>query len=311
MEDGEGSVFVDGEDTGGEDNDTTSEESTENEDINNQSEEDSEAAGGKASDDKGDESESDESGDKGKKTDVTDKGTKLDPDPLSQANQLRANAERKAREYEAFLNDPVKVKAYLEDLEKENGGAKKEDEKSSDDISKLDPKKLETVEDLQNFAEALKEATRKEIAAVKSQLTGMTTSQQQKDTANRIQSEIAEVQSKYPQLRELNPDGSKNPDYDEELDKLVGETYNELDLDKRTGNYRGKVNILSIADRIMKAKTIGEGNGSRKAQTDVIDKRKGRVITSKTGGGAQTVDDTKLSPAATIAERMKRAASRR
>ena len=310
MEDGEGSVFVDGEDTGGEDNDTTSEESTENEDINNQSEEDSEAATEKASD-KGDESSSEESDDKGKKTDVTEKGTKLDPDPLSQANQLRANAERRAREYEAFLNDPVKVKAYLEDLEKETGAGKKEDEKSSDDISKLDPKKLETVEDLQNFAEALKEATRKEIAAVKSQLTGFTSNQQQKETASRIQSEIAEVQTKYPQLRELNPDGSKNPDYDEELDKLVGETYNELDLDQRTGNYRGKVNILSIADRIMKAKTIGEGNGSRKAQTDVIDKRKGRVITSKTGGGVQTVDDSKLSPAATIAERMKRAASRR
>ena len=310
MEDGEGSVFVDGEDTGGEDNDTTSEESTENEDINNQSEEDSEAATEKASD-KGDESSSEESDDKGKKTDVTEKGTKLDPDPLSQANQLRANAERRAREYEAFLNDPVKVKAYLEDLEKETGAGKKEDEKSSDDISKLDPKKLETVEDLQNFAEALKEATRKEIAAVKSQLTGFTSNQQQKETASRIQSEIAEVQTKYPQLRELNPDGSKNPDYDEELDKLVGETYNELDLDQRTGNYRGKVNILSIADRIMKAKTIGEGNGSRKAQTDVIDKRKGRVITSKTGGASQTVDDSKLSPAATIAERMKRAASRR
>lgn len=239
----------------------------------------------------------------------TDKGTKLAEDPLSRANQLRANAESEARAYYSLLNDPTRLEAYLEELKAEKGISAKTE--TSEDFGDLDPSKLETVEDLQKFAAGLKDATRREIEEVKAHLYGLSTAAQMETLSRRIQSEISEVQSKYPELRESLPDGTRNPEYNEDLDFLISSTYNELDLDKRTGQYRGKVNLIDIADKIMSAKRVGESAGSRKAKTDVIDKRLGRI----SGIGVDTretlSDDTKLSPAAAIAERMKRVSARR
>ena len=325
MDDGEGSVMVDGVDAAEESAEETK-STTEN--INNQVEESSEqkkdtTAKSDSSDttsetdttvDEEKKEETQEGEDKTKpdegKEEKTEKGTKLDPDPLSRANQLRANAEKEARGYYGLLNDPIKLEAYLQELKTEKGLTKVEAQ-TGDALKNLDPDKLETVEDLRGFAKGLKEATAKEIDSVKKQVFGLTSSQQVKETAGRIQGGITEVQTKYPELREFNTDGSKNPEYNGELDDLIGQLFQELDLDKRSGQYRGQVNIMSIADRIMGARRIGEGRGARKAKTDVIDKRSGRVITSQTDGGAQRPDESKLSPSATIAERMKRAANKR
>lgn len=308
MDDTEGSVFVDGID--GED---SSEEST-NESVNNQSEENSEgeesttaeesteAEAGKTEAVEGEEGAE-------AKADVTEKGTKLDPDPLSQANQLRANAEAQTRQYEALLNDPDRLKAYVKELEAESGV--KQEETTSPALDSLDPTKLETVEDLQNFAKALKEATQAEISQVQKQLSGFTSTQVEEKTISRIQGEISSIKDTYPELRELNADGTKNPDYNEELDTLIGETYNELDLDPKTGKYRGIISVKKIADKIMRARSVGEGSGSRKAQTNVVDKRGGRVITSQTGGEGKAIDESKLSASATIAQRLQRASKKK
>lgn len=309
MDDTEGSVFVDGID--GED---SSEEST-NESVNNQSEENSEGEESTSTEESTDaesgntEEVAEEEAQDTDKTDVTEKGTKLDPDPLSQANQLRANAERQTRQYEALLNDPDRLKAYVKELEAESGA--KQDDIESPALDSLDPTKLETVEDLQNFAKALKEATQKEISQVQKQLSGFTSTQVEEKTISRIQGEISSIKDTYPELREFNADGSKNPDYNEELDTLVGETYNELDLDPKTGKYRGSISVKQIADRIMKARSVGEGSGSRKAKTTIVDKRGGRVITSQTGGEGKTIDESKLSASATIAQRLQRASKKK
>jgi hypothetical protein len=308
-EDGEGSVLVDGLDDG---DSISEEEGSTSENVNNQSEGSSENNNSTDADAEGSttsevvENKSEEEG----KTETTEKGTRLDPDPLNRANQLRANAEAEARNYQALLNDPARLRSYIAELEAETNGGKAE-ETQDDPLKDLDPSKLETVEDLQNYAKSLKEATQKEIASVKQQLNGITSSQQQKETFGRIQSEISEIQSTYPELRQFNADGSKNPDYNSELDDLIGKTYEDLDYDKRTGSFRGRVSPKAIAEKIMGAKRIGEGSGSRKAQTQVVDKRSGRVITSRTNGSAQMTDETKLSPAATIADRMRRAASKK
>ena len=236
----------------------------------------------------------------------TEKGTKLDQDPLRQAHQLRANAEAKTRQYEDFLSDPVKVKAYLADLEKDKAG---KTETKTEDL--IDPEKLETVGDLQKFAKQLQTKFQTETEKIRAELGGITQKEQIKEVANRVTSEVTAVQTKYPELREFNEDGTKNPDYNEELDKAIGEYFNELDLDQKTGMYRGKHSIVKIAERFMKVRTIGEKNGSIKAQTIVKDKRTGRVITNQSGGTDGQPDESTQSAGQTIAARMKRAAMRR
>lgn len=315
----EGSVFVDGVD-----GEESSDEST-SENINNQVEDSSEekkdstetSSGDTTSENKDTTSENEEvtddkEKDKATKADgeaeKTEKGTKLDSDPLSRANQLRANAEAEIRNYVALLNDPERLESYVAELKKEKGltSDKKEDTDALD-FDKLDPTKLETRQDIINFAKGLKEASQREIDAVKKQLQGFSTAAQQESVIKRVNSGISEVQTKYPELREFNPDGSKNPDYVPELDELVGATYNELDFDKRSGKYRGAVSIIAIADKIMNAKRVGEGKGSRKAQTEVIDKSRGRIPGTQADTSGSQPDDTKLSPSAAIAARMKRA----
>lgn len=307
MVDGEGSVYVDGVD--GDIQDTSTAEN-----INNQQEESSEqkkeASEESTIDATSEQSDStvegqEESKKEGAPIEKTEKGTKLDSDPLSQANQLRANAEAELRQYQALLNDPDRLKAYVKELESERGVPQNETSKT--DLGAIDPDKLETVDDLRLFAKGVLE----ELGSVKRQLYGFTTSQQEEHLSRSIQNGISQVTAKYPELREFNADGTPNPEYNAELDALVGNTFNDLDLDKKTQRYKGAVNIVDIADRIMSARKLGESTGSRKAQTDVKDKRLGRI----TGTGTETVtppvDESKLSPSATIAARMANAAKKR
>jgi len=247
----------------------------------------------------------DEGTDKGtKQVERTDRGTKLAEDPLQQVNQLRANAESKVRQMEDFLSDPARVEAYLQDLKAERGGKKEEPKEEL-----IDPDKLETVDDLKKFAKQLQAQSKREIDNIKNELGGYTQNERTKAVANRIGSEIKSVQDKYPTLREFNTDGSKNPEYNEELDKAVGEFYNKLDLDTKTGRYRGNYSIMEIADRMMGVRNLGEKTGTVKAQTIVKDKRTGRIITNQQGD-SETSDESKQSASQTIAERMKRAALR-
>ena len=305
MIDTEGSVMVDG------DTPEITEES-QNEHVNNQDESnkgvDSESKSGESTEEVKTEektSTEDKTEDEGEKGEDkrTEKGTKLADDPIQAANQLRANAEAKVKNMEAFLSDPKKMKAYLQELETEDGKEKVEEDS-------IDPDKLETVDDLKKFAKQLEAKSLRQIDEVKKQVGGMAEGERVRSTANRIGSEITSVQEKYPELKEFLADGTKNPEYNEELDSEIGQFYNDLDLDKRTGIYRGQYSIAKITERFMKVRGIGEKSGSKMAQTIVKDKRTGRVITNQAGGSDSQPDEEKQSASQTIAARMRRAASR-
>lgn len=234
---------------------------------------------------------------------VTDKGTRLAADPLQQANQLRANAEAKVREYEQFLSNPQNLKRYLEELERETGQAQAayQDE--------LTPDRVQTIEDLQKYLAQETGKIRREVEEIQKLKYGIASQAVEEKVARTITSEIDEVRKKYPELRATNPDGSPNPDFDPELERELGDMFEELDLDPQTGGYRGRVSLLRLADRLMKAARKGQDQGSKRAQTVIQDRRNGRV-TSGTTAEAQP-DESALSASQTIAARIKRAAAAR
>lgn len=301
MTDTEGSVMVDGVSPDIED------ETVEN--VNNQDESSKAENSEKEAESSNQEAEvGQDEGNTSGDSEVSDKGTKLDPDPLSRANQLRANAEARAREVEgrarqmeALLNNPRMLKAYLEQVESEN--------KQSEEDKPITPDDIETVDDLKRFAKQLDNKSQQAIKSVMDNLASMQIKDRVVAVNNNLASEIKQVQEKYPELREFNADGSPNPEYNKELDEAVGYFYNSLDKDPQTGFYRGQHSMLSVADRFMKAQKIGEKRGSEKAQTIVKDKRTGRIITNQ-GGASNGLDESSQSAESTIAARMKRAASR-
>jgi hypothetical protein len=299
----EGSVFVDGVDAEVEDTDIETTTETNEEDVNNSgsSEEVSDSTPESTPDEQKGEEE------KPLVEEKTEKGTRLDPDPLSRANQLRANAEAEMRQYHALLNDPERLEAYVSELKKEKGVAQPPQE----EVTPVDPDKLETIDDLRNFAKYLQTNTQKEVSQLKQQLYGINQERVEEQTAKHIGSEIDRVRSKYPELRDTNSDGTLNPHYNKELDDLVSDMYEELDFNPQTRKFMGKISLERIADKIMRVRGLGEGEGSRKAQTDIIDKRRGRISGTRTITDSSQPDESKLSPSATIAERIRRASGRR
>jgi hypothetical protein len=257
----------------------------------------------------GDGENGDSEGDQGGKPKVTDKGTKLDDNPMSALNQQLANANRKLGGYEQLLTNPVQLEAYLNDLKGKNGGnEKKEDEI---DIASLDPSKLETVEDVQEFAAKLQKGFMQKVAKIEGNLNQGAKTQQIKELGQKIESEISEVMSTVPELRETNPDGSKNPSFDPKLDKFIGDMYESIDLDKKTGMFKGSISFKYLASAVMAAVKYGESRAVKKAATTIIDKTHGRVITNQGGNSGVQVDESKMSAAGTIASRIARVAQSR
>lgn len=232
------------------------------------------------------------------KTQTTDKGTRLANDPLSRANQLRANAERKLKQ----------AMDYIAELEtKANGGQQQQDK--GEELF-LDPSKIETTEDLQKFAGSLIKLVEQKQSQLDGQLKQTAQEREIERTKTFISSQIEQVQSKYPMFRELNADGTPNPLYDAELDKALADIYNELDFDEKSQSYRGKVSLFRLAETIAKTSKRGEASGSQKAQTTVIDKRLGAI---KQNGVKTTSepDTSKMSASSIIASRIAQGAKAR
>lgn len=221
---------------------------------------------------------------------TTDKGTKLAPDPLSQANQLRANAERKL----------AQAIEYIDEM-KRNAQPPKPAVVEPEEF--LDPSKIETVEDLQKFASSLKNVFEKRQADLEGKLQQTAEERATEKTDKFVMSQVEGVQSKYPMFREFNADGSANPEYDPELDKTLSDLYTELDFDPQSKNYRGKVSLMRLAGAMVTMSKRGEGIGSKNAQTQVIDKRGGAIKTNGTPAGTVT-DTSKMSAASTISSRI-------
>jgi hypothetical protein len=201
-------------------------------------------------------------------SDKTDKGTKLAEDPLSRANQLRANTE-------AELRKAVEYIRHLESKAKAPVTEKKENELF------LDASKIETKEDLQKFADSLNKFYGSKFAEMESKVSNTTMERFVEKTQDRVAGSIKQVQDKYAVFREFNSDGTKNPDYDKELDKELSEMYESLDFDKQRGIFRGQVSVLNLAERLMKSYEKGKGYGSNSTKKQVLDKRSASLKNTK------------------------------
>lgn len=310
----EGSVDIDGE---GYDDEVVDETTSESEsDINNSStsdeELDNDGAVSTTTDDQPDD-QTDDQTDDSNADGKTDKGTKLATDPLQQANQLRANAESRAKEYEALLMDPEGLERYLEDLKgATNKGQGKQPEidvsQETKELLDINPDKIETVEDLRAYAKGLQQTVMQEVGTVKQAVSGMMANQQTEVIGKRITGGIDAVKAKYPELREKNSDGTPNPLFNPVFDQKLGDLIERFDFDPKTKSFRGQVDIVKLADDLADIIKVGRNKGSVEAQTIIKDRRVGKV-SQGASGSSPDVDESKLSPSQIIAGRIKRSRS--
>jgi len=245
----------------------------------------------------------------------TDKGTKLDPNPQSAVHQRLANAEREAKEYREFMQNPEQVKRYLEELEaavgKKTGESQQEIQNRAEEETLIDdPSKIVTPEDFQSYVKFLKRDIDKTKAELVKERESIRTEAGERAITQRLVNEIDTIQSKYSFLRPTLEDGkTPNPEFDKELEKEIADQYDEFDKDPRTGKYLGKTSILKVAERAIRIRKLGEATGSRSAQTTVLNKRAGALKTS--GGQSGSSDESKMTATQLIASRMNKARSNR
>lgn len=251
-----------------------------------------------------------------KAPELTEKGTKLAEDPLQRANQLRANAEKKVEDYENLLMDPDQLERYVQDLKASRGDDGKhttiEASPEAKQILQVDPDKIETVEDLRNFAKAVQQTLEEEVGSIKKTVGGIVEGQKTEKMAQKVSSDIDAVRAKYPELRDKNPDGSPNPSFNPTFDEKLGKLYESLDFDPKTKMFRGQVNIVDLADTLADMMNVGKTKGSTEAQTIIKDKRVGRTSSGSVTAPSD-VDEKDMTPSQIIASRIKRsrASSRR
>ena len=212
--------------------------------------------------------EKNESGDEKSEDDKTEKGTKLDNDPLSRANQLRANAEarfRQAEEYISYLKNRKQPQAVKPETEEELF---------------LDASKIETTEDLQKYAASLRKVVEGKYAELEKSFSGSLQQREVERTQESVAKGVESIQATYSELREFNADGTKNPSYNELLDKELADQFKELDFDKSNRVYRGRVDIAKLAGRIIKSYRSGKESGMTSAKTKIIDKTNGGIRTN-------------------------------
>lgn len=282
-DDGEGSVFTEGEEDNSEMDDeeqSTSEDATEESD--------------KATGEEDLTSKNKTEGEDEAKDDLTDKGTKLDPNPLSRANQELANERAKVKLYEDTLNNPTTLKSYLSQIE----GEKPLKTEEKPDEKELRYEDVKTTEQAQTFLKQQKDKIDSKIKELDSTINGVRTSEKDRVVSSRITSDIQTVREKYP---ELNP---KNDAYNPELDQAVGALFEQFDYDGQSKKFRGNASLVTIADTIMKAAGSSKKKGSEEAQTSIRDKRTGKA---SSGAASTTLDTSNMSPSQIIAARIKAA----
>jgi len=248
-----------------------------------------------------------EDGEGGKPPAKTEKGTNLDPNPLSAAHQQLANERRLRENYEKVLSSPELLRRFAKESGMTLEEAKEEIKDAKDEL--YTPERFKSAQDVADalnelkggFTKATKEL-REENQRLRGELSGISSSRQLERVTSSMQSDIASVREKYPQL---NP---KSPEYDKDLENEIGSFYHELDAvdpsDPSKG-YRGQFSIARITERFMRVRGEGARRGSQKAQTDVKIKQSGRVVTtSKTS----SKDESRSSdPGTSIAQKVARA----
>lgn len=314
----EGSVFVDGFD--GNSEETTSEDQS---DDTSTSEESSEDQGSSDDQTDADKSESGESSDDGSDSGssepkLTDKGTKLDPNPQSAVHQELANERRVRLELEKVLTDPVKLREYMKESGYETPTQTQTETKTEPKVAPelqqvldlMNPDKLQTVGDYAAALKASFEYNQKlvndhqtKVEALTKELSGLSVDRRVEAVANSIDKDISLVREKYPEL-----DPSK-PEFSPELEKEIGELFNELDYDASAKMYRGQHSLASIAERFMRTAGALKKAGSLDAQKIIKEKRMGQSV--PTGKATAERGEENLSPGQVIAQRIARMNSKR
>lgn len=230
----------------------------------------------------------------------TEKGTKLDNDPLSAAHQQLANERNLRTQYETVLKSPELLSKFAKEAGYTLGEAK---EAIKEELYSAD--KLQTGEDVANALNELRSTSvketstyKEEVKSLRKELEDLKAGRQVERVTNTINSEVSAIRTKYSAL---NP---KDPSYDKELETEIGEMYHELDFDEKTGGYKGNYSLMKLTDRIMRAAGKMKKKGSEEAQTTIINKEKGKVVTSSkpsTGEGGESDD-----PGTAIAQRIAR-----
>lgn len=238
--------------------------------------------------------------------DITDKGTKRDQNPESARVQELAN---KVRDYEAVLRSPELLRKFAKEAGYSLTEAKEVLEDKKDEAEDAyTPDKLQTADDLAKALTELRHSSVKEtkayrdkVDALERELTILRNGRQVERITNNLQSDITAAREKYPVL---NP---KDPSYDPELEKEIGEMFNDLDYDEQSRSYRGNYSLLKLTDRFMKATGRAKKKGSEEAQTDIVIKGRGKVTTgSKPASGGSESEDPGTAIAQRIAKSLKR-----
>lgn len=237
----------------------------------------------------------------------TEKGTKLDPNPQSAVHQELANERKLRSQYETVLKNPEYLKRYAQEMGLTIAEAKQEikDAKESEkNVFSAD--KFQTADDI---ARALNELQtnfsskvsnyEKTIQELQAEIRGIAETRKIEKVATNLSSDVSAIREKYP---ELDP---KNPSYDPELEKEIGELYHELDFDASVGVYKGQISIAKLADKIMSAAGKARRKGSEDAQTIIKERSAGKIVTS--GKAVQKEAPESGDAVSTIASRIQRA----
>jgi len=223
---------------------------------------------------------------------LTDKGTKVDPDPLSAANQLRANAEREARALKTLLSDPERLSQYMKEQFPPKVEAAPVKQYTAEDFANL--------EDVANVVNKLQAESTAKTEAQEATIKQLTTAVKSLLQGGRAQQLASTTESDVNTLKGMPELDPKSPDFIDGLENDIAEMYHKLDFDEQTGTYKGQYSIADIGNRMITAAKRARQAGSLKAQTVVKDKSQGKVVTSP-----KAVDDkdtSNMSPENSIAQ---------
>lgn len=216
----------------------------------------------------------------------TEKGTRKDPDPKSAVHQELANTRRQLQQAVGILQNPTLLKRYAEQngmtLAEARADIKETKEDAEDTIEEFTADQFKTPADVAKALNGIRQSTTKTIKELQAEnkrlregYSGINSSREAERIVNNMDRDITAVRSKYSVL---NP---KSPDFDKELEEEIGSLYHDLDFDPKTQRFMGRVSVLTIADRVMKAAGRARKRGSREAQTDVRVKQAGKVTSGK------------------------------
>jgi hypothetical protein len=232
----------------------------------------------------------------GEKVKLTEKGTKLDPNPLSAAHQELANERKVRQEYEQILRNPEILKKYAKEAGISLSEAKEEIKEES---KKFSADRFKTADDVASVFNELTERMEslvKENSELKNNFSGFAQSREVERVANNLQSDSVKVKNLYKEL------DKESDQYNESLDKRIAARYHKLDFDEKTGSYMGKHSLADIAQDFVETYREAKGTGSKEAQTKIVEKQSGRVITSTKS--ASRVESESNDPGTAIAQKI-------